>query len=422
MLLQKRVRFWKSGFAVISTMMLLCISGCNDKPSEESWVAENERETQVSSQRIQDKGYDLPIDETERKEAESDCKKTMESISDIYECADKGEMTNVILDKETIQKMKERMKQKGYSFTTMEAYSNIENYGKVDGFLKECRKGKSGSVVFYELHSDGGIGREKFIFDGKDMYFLETNAIWNKENEPGISYISYTRIKEWEYTNEGWLCYEFCVPEPPEVTEVVNGNCMVRITPMASKQREMSEKCVQGIGYMGNNLLCSNWDTEHMEQLDYNGLYEYLYAMKYKRAFQPKDDLNGIPKEEFERLMMEYLPVTAKQVREYAVFDEEKQTYAWERLGCLNYAPNSFGTSLPEVTDIKENEDGTVTLTVNAVCDMMMCEDAVITHELMVKFAGDGSFKYLGNKILDDGIKSIPDYQYRIPKFENPTE
>ena len=42
--------------------------------------------------------------------------------------------------------------------------------------------------------------------------------------------------------------------------------------------------------------------------------------------------------------------------------------------------------------------------------------------ELMVKFAGDGSFKYLGNKILDDGIKSIPDYQYRIPKFENPTE
>ena len=56
MLLQKRVRFWKSGFAVISTMMLLCISGCNDKPSEESWVAENESETQVSSQRIQDKG------------------------------------------------------------------------------------------------------------------------------------------------------------------------------------------------------------------------------------------------------------------------------------------------------------------------------------------------------------------------------
>lgn len=111
---------------------------------------------------------------------------------------------------------------------------------------------------------------------------------------------------------------------------------------------------------------------------------------------------------------MEYLPVTAEQIQEYAVFDEKNQTYVWVRLGCLNYAPTFFGTSLPEVIDIKENEDGTVTLTVDAVCDMVICEDAVITHELTVKFADDGSFQYLGNKILDDGIKEIPDYQYRI--------
>ena len=56
----------------------------------------------------------------------------------------------------------------------------------------------------------------------------------------------------------------------------------------------------------------------------------------------------------------------------------------------------------------------TVTLTVDAVCDMVICDDAVITHELTVKFADDGSFQYLGNEILNDGIKEIPDYQYRI--------
>ena len=47
----------------------------------------------------------------------------------------------------------------------------------------------------------------------------------------------------------------------------------------------MSERCVQGLGYQGNNLLCSNWDTDHMEKLDYNGIYEYLYAMKHQKAF-----------------------------------------------------------------------------------------------------------------------------------------
>lgn len=221
-------------------------------------------------------------------------------------------------------------------------------------------------------------------------------------------------IKEWKYTDKGWFCYELCVPEPPEVTEIVDGSCLVRIKPLSKEQREMSERCVQGLGYQGNNLLCSNWDTDHMEKLDYNGMYEYLYAMKHQKAFDAEDYPNGIPKEEFESLIMEYLPVTAEQIQEYAVFDEKNQTYVWVRLGCLNYAPTFFGTSLPEVIDIKENEDGTVTLTVDAVCDMVICDDAVITHELTVKFADDGSFQYLGNEILNDGIKEIPDYQYRI--------
>ena len=148
--------------------------------------------------------------------------------------------------------------------------------------------------------------------------------------------------------------------------------------------------------------------------LDYNGMFEYLYGMKYGEKFNSEDYPNGIPKEEFENLIMEYLPITAEQMREYAVFDEEKQTYYWMRLGCFDYAPTFFGTSLPEVVDIKENEDGTVTLTVEAVCDMVICDDAVITPELTVRLAEDGSFQYLGNEILNDGIMHIPDYQYRI--------
>ena len=39
---------------------------------------------------------------------------------------------------------------------------------------------------------------------------------------------------------------------------------------------------------------------------------------------------------------------------------------------------------------------------------------SVITHELTVRFAEDGSFQYLGNEILNDGIMHIPDYQYRV--------
>ena len=190
--------------------------------------------------------------------------------------------SNAVLDDQTVLEMQKKVKDAGYPIATMVTYSNMENYESVDSFLKECMEGKRGSVVIYEIHNDGGLGRMKFIFDGTDMYVVSTRGIRNADNKLGISYISYTRLKEWKYTKKGWFCYELCVPEPPEVV------------------------------------------------------------------------------------------------------------------------------------DIKENEDGTVTLTVEAVCDMVICDDAVITHELTVRFAEDGSFQYLGNEILNDGIMHIPDYQYRI--------
>lgn len=95
-------------------------------------------------------------------------------------------------------------------------------------------------------------------------------------------------------------------------------------------------------------------------------------------------------------------------------FDEEAKMYAWAPLGCGNYAPNFFGTSVPEVVEVRENPDGTVTLTVNAVCDMVICDNALITHDLTVKFKEDGSFQYLGNEIRKEDRNNVPEYQYRV--------
>ena len=69
---------------------------------------------------------------------------------------------------------------------------------------------------------------------------------------------------------------------------------------------------------------------------DCNGMYEYLYAMKYQEKFNSENYPNGIPKEEFENLIMEYLTVTAEQIREYAVFDEmciRDRLISWYSMG-----------------------------------------------------------------------------------------
>ncbi len=374
---------------------------------------ESEEQTVVMDSDTE-KGHDLPVDAKEKEEAERDSCQLMTLLADIYKNADKGNSFDVVLDRASMKQMLLIIKKQGYPVISSAVYSNMENYKEVEDFLINAQSGNTGSTVIYEIHSDGGIGRKKYVYDGKDMFLLASNVVWGEDNKPEMTFISYTRLKEWRYSDKGWFCYELCVPEYPEVTEVVDGSCLVRIKPMSRRKQKLSKQCVFGLGYQGNNLLCSNWDENHLEKLDYNGLYEYLYGMKYKKKYNSEKYPNGIPKDQFESLIMEYLPVTSEMIQEYAVFDKKHKTYAWSRLGCFNYAPTYFGTSVPEVTKVKKNPDGTVTLTVDAVCEMILCDEAVITHELTVRFAEDGSFRYLGNKILNDGIHDIPKYQYRI--------
>ncbi len=404
-------------------LMMVLIAGCllwgceKRKSGSENMIAGNTKEIKDTNQETRErweKGYNLPLDEAEQEEAVTECKEMMKKIQDIYQSADKGTASNAVLQDETMLEMQKAMMETGSPVSVTVSYSDMENYEKAERFLNDCEKGKSGSVIIYDVHQDGGIGRMKFSYEGTDMYVVSTSGVWMEGDKPGIAYTSYSRIKEWKYTDNGWFCYELCVPEPPEVTEIMDGSQMIRVKPRTEEQREMSKLCVQSIGYQGNNLLCSNWNLDNLDALDYNGLYEYLYRMKYGERFPSEKYQEGIPKEEFESLIMEYLPVSVEILQKYAEFDEKVNSYTWAPLGCGNYDPNFFGTSVPEVVEVRENPDDTITLTVNAVCDMVLCNDALITHELTVKFKEDGSFQYLGNKIQKEDRNNVPEYQYRV--------
>lgn len=408
-------------------------------PSEDNREAtwHVERLTKEEWEAIYEKGYNLPVDIGERDEAEADCKKIMELVSDIYVKADKGEATNVVLSEETVNEMLTQIKEEGYPviaatpYSHIEADSNIqrnndiennndirnqndiENDSDVDIFLEKCKLGKSGFIITYEVHSDGGIGRRKYIFDGTEMYVFSTNATWTKENKPVIANISYTRIKEWNYTDQGWFCYELCVPEPPEVTETVLGDVLIKVKSLNKEYKEITEKYLLPLGYKGNNLLCSNWDAEHMEKLDYNALFQYLYSIEYEEELTTAQYPEGIPKTTFENLLTKYLPITSKQLEQYALYNSQSQTYPWTSLNSGNYIPNFFGTSIPELVDTRENEDGTMTLTVNAVCEQLG-DESIITHYLTILIQDDGSIMYLQNQISQDDLQKIPNYQYRF--------
>lgn len=407
---------------IIILTLFCCVlfSGCGKEKDGYQYtsICKQEEASNIAMETESDrfeKGFDLPISPEEKELADKDCARQMRLVADLYNEADKGDSSNVVLSNEVITQMQDRLAAEGYSVYTTVKFSNMKNWNQFEEFLNDSIAGINGKVVVYSVHLDGAVFRYKFNFDGTDIYVLTTATAWSPSGEGNVLYHAYTRIKDWNYTEQGWFCYELCVPEYPEVTEVVNGCYLIRVMPISEKNRELSQKYVLGLGYQGNNLLCSNWDVDHMEKLDLNGMYEYLYTMKYDKRIDSNIYKNGIPKDEFESLIQEFITITSEQIQTYAVYDSQSRTYAWAGLNCENYAPTLFGTSIPEVVDMKENEDGSMTMTVNAVCEMLG-DSFVVVHKVTVYVKDDGSFQYLGNEILGDGLSIIPDYQYRFTK------
>ncbi|MDO5337288.1 MAG: DUF6070 family protein [Eubacteriales bacterium] len=401
-------------FALAGTL----VSGCGISLETAAQVKEDKylhrEEKSVTKTSEQDLGYPLSVNREQKEEAEADCRAVMQMVREIYIQADRKESGSTSISSEAAKQIVKKLQTTGRPVGADWFHINMCNYEKFESFLEDCLNGKRAEIIMYEVYANGSIGRIKFTFDGTDMYALSTSTAWSEENTPVMLFTSYSRLKKWEYTQKGWFIFKYCVPEPPQVSERINENAMIRVKPLDESYVEIAKKYLFSVGYMGNNLFCSNWDEAHMEAIDYNALFQYFYSIKHQKAFFSGVYTEGIPKQEFEDLITEYLPVTSEQLEQYAVYDIEKQTYGWARLGCGNYVPNAFeSSSRPEIVGLIENADGTVTLTIDAVCERAG-SDCVMTHELTVQFTEDGGIRYLKNQILGDGLKKITEYQYRL--------
>lgn len=369
--------------------------------------------------------------EMAEEEARQDLIHIMGTYKDIYKSADKGESVNVVLEDDVIQDIQEKLAESGLTVYTSVPYQNMLGWDKMDQFLHQCKKRIPCSQTIYQVHYDGGLSREEYRFDGKEMQLFSIISSWDRSQAPAIAQMEEYGIKEWYYSGKGYFGYQLDVPEPPEVSEIIDGSVLIRILPLDQEYISYSRKYVLPIGYAGNNLLSSDWDADHMEDIDYNGLFESFYRIEYGRQYglsqvgentsvnlqTESSAVHRISQKDFERLMTKYLPVSRDQVREYAIYDNQSETYPWEELYCINYSPTSFGTSLPEVVDVRENPDRTLTFTIDAVCDHVLCDDDLITSELTVQINDKQEIKYLANHVIS-GTENIPEYQYRIGIYE----
>lgn len=300
----------------------------------------------------------------------------------------------------------------GEDGSVVESFSedlNLLHYEKLERFLEKAEKGEEAEVLVYELHTDDGFGRNEFRYDGNTMYILYTNVYRDRSGRVIINGPVRNEIQEWNYTEKGWFFYRFTVPEPPEVSEVMDSWAMMRVKPKTEEVLELENKYLKPIAYIGSNIFLCNWDIQSMEVLDFTALYEYFYTMK-NAEYLKTAYIKEIPKTVFEETIMTYLPVNSADLERWAAYQPSQNGYPWQQLGCGNYLTDPVRQSVPEITEIRENEDGTWTLCVDAVC-RKSGNDRIFTHEVKIRKTEEGGVLYLGNQIIEG---NQPEYVYRL--------
>lgn len=234
----------------------------------------------------------------------------------------------------------------------------------------------------------------------------------------------------WQYTEEGYLIFEgsYFSDESYILTlSDATEHTMLRVLPLDEKCREYNRKYILPVGYGQNNLFLCNWNEDNFGDLDFYDLFDRFYPMIYSQPVPYKPDENlgvgvgaravyQVPEKLFEDVIGVYFNMDLEKLR-------SKTTYLSE-LAAYEYRPRGFyegqypDIAYPEVVSYKENEDGTVTLYINAVYphENMSKE---FSHTTVIRPLREDGFQYVSNEIiLPEGDHDIWWHSNRLTKEE----
>lgn len=262
---------------------------------------------------------------------------------------------------------------------------NMTNYKRVEEFYSSYSSGREAQVTIYEPFSDGTFSSKTFVCrDGKlQSYYIGIK--WKKGAKPVIESTSAKNISELKLTDKGYLLY---------ANEVLSthGNKKehYRVKPLSDECRELTRKYVSGLNYLGYNVLSGDWDSNNVADILCPRMFEDIYHIYTGEILRPADE--RIPADIYEEIMTTCFPATTEQVRQSCQYDSSTHSYPYERNLANPLAP------FAEVTDYKDNGDGTLLLYVDAVWPNRDT-DCAFTNQLVVQPLENGKFRYLSNVI-----------------------
>lgn len=430
MLWEKINRFWKAGLTetlkdtwmpfgnreeknkkaplfVMIMLILLILTGCSDEAPEVSDIEITQQDREVYS-----------FDNNDS--VSTEC--IAEILSDIYE---EAVDMNTLGSLDMMRRMVARLGENGYVAVDSGNQIDMTQAEQAFDFCKAVDEKEMDELTIIVVME---MGIRKFDLkteDGnvnivREYYQYDQNG--SLQNRSTVSYPA----DFWQYTEEGYLIFEgsyfsdesyiLTLSDTPEHT-------MLRILPLDEKCREYNRKYILPVGYEQNNLFLCNWSEDDFGDLDFYDLFDRFYPMTHSQPvpYMADEDLGvgavyQIQGELFENVIGAYFNMDRETLR-------SKTTYLSE-LAAYEYRPRGFyeaeypDIAYPEVVSYTENEDGTVTLYINAVYPSgnMSKEFAHIT---VIRPLSEESFQYVSNEItLPEGDNDIWWHSNRLTEEE----
>ena len=324
-----------------------------------------------------------------------------ESYRDIYVEGVSGGTLNTL---EVQKAILARLEDGGYTAVDRDNQLDMVNPERLEAFCRQVETGGDGEAAVLRVLDNGGLLKYDFRTSGGRVEAVRSSLYW-ADGEPQGEYNKSYRVNSWKYTEKGYLFFEEYYPggyeEPAE-------QVAVRIKPLDEKCREMNRKYCQSLGYGMNNLFICDWNEADFGDLNFYDIYENFYALKYGIPVTSRYSVDGTVYElmpgEFESVIRFCLRVDEKQIRQRTEWNAASGTYVYRPRGLKEY---EFGPDIPwpEVVAYRENDDGTLQLTVDAVWQEKSM-DRAFAHEVTVRPGADGRFEYVSNRLIskEEGV------------------
>lgn len=263
--------------------------------------------------------------------------------------------------------------------------TNMYNYQLFQSFYRNYTDGGGRDYIcVYRVNRDASVTEMTFVYDDSRIQMIFNTAKFENHDWRFIA-TGIRDLKDMKLTQKGYFIYTYS-------NIIAHGGLKeyFRVSPLTDECRELTRKYVYGLSYVNYNMLVIDWDESNASDILVPCMFDDIYRLYTGENLKP--DGGWIDADKYESVMLSMFPVTVTELRDNCDYNSEKDSYRYHVILGKQYPP--FG----EVVDYAYNDDGTVTLIVDAVW-ADKGSDIAFRNTLTVKPEEDGTFKYMSNHI-----------------------